>query len=111
MRTQVAVEAPVLGVELDQRLRVVNRRLDLRLAAHDARIRKQPLHIIVPVVRNQRRFESGKRLSDSVPFVIDHAPADSGLEHGPTERLEVTRQVLWSVPGRRLTIHLAPPYS
>ena len=35
---QVAVEAPVFGVEFDERLCVVDRRLYLRFAAHDPRI-------------------------------------------------------------------------
>ena len=79
---QVGAEPVVFGVELEQRLGVVDRRFDLGSAADDPRVREQSLDVVRSEVRDRTGVEARERVADAVPFGVDHAPAHPGLEDG-----------------------------
>jgi hypothetical protein len=108
-RSQVPVESPVLGVELEQCLRIIGRGLDFCPAAHHLRVCGQPGDIFRAVVGDGDRIEARKRLADAVPLGLDHAPAHPGLEHWPAQRLQVPGKPGRPVPWWWCAAHPALP--
>src|SRR5262249_27902131 len=99
----------MLGVELDQRLGVVDRRLDLCLAAYDLRVREQPGDVRWAVFGDGDGIEARERFADAFPFGVDHAPVHPCLKHWPGQRLQVPCKI-WGPPWwRRRAVHPDPP--
>src|SRR2546428_4544298 len=100
VRAEIPAEAAVLGIELDQRLRVVDRPLELRAVPDYAWISHQCIDVRRIEVRDDMRVEPGKRLSNALPLRIDHTPADSALEDRARDRLQVPGELTRSrTPG------------
>src|SRR5215472_1422131 len=99
----------MLGVELDQRLGVVDRRLNLCFAAHHPRVGQQPRDVRLAVSGDGDRIETRERFANSLPFGVDHAPVHPRLKHWPRQRLQVPRKICGPPSWRRRAVHLDPP--
>src|SRR5713101_3445481 len=91
--TEITAEAAVLGIELEQRLRVIDRPLELRSVPDHALVSHQSIDVRGIKVRHGMRLEPGKRLANALPLRIDHPPADPALEYRPRDRLKIPGQV------------------
>jgi hypothetical protein len=65
----------VLGIELEQRLRVVDRSFELGPVPNHARILHQPVDVGGVEGGDSCRTEAAKRVADAGPFRVDDAPA------------------------------------
>jgi hypothetical protein len=68
VRAQVLAKPAVLGVQLDHRLRVVDRRLDLGPTANHGGVDEEPLDVSGAEPGDGWRVELTERLPDPVPF-------------------------------------------
>ena len=101
-RKELAEAAVLLG-DVPNEARIGAHRHDLGAVADDVRV----LHPVVPeLVRLQRqwpRLEAGKRLLETRPFVLDHAPGKARAKHALGHFGE---NPVIAEPGERLRVGL-----
>ena len=71
---QVLREAAVLGLKIQVRARVGDRRLDLQPVADDARILQQPRQLALAEARDALGIKAGERLALALALVEDRRP-------------------------------------
>ena len=85
---QMRIEAAELRDDIGERLRILDRRIDLEPIADDAGIREQAGPFLRSILRDFRRVEVVQRLPVVVSFLEDGLPAQTRLGAFEDEELE-----------------------
>src|SRR5688572_25223877 len=95
----VFIERAKLISDCDERFSVLNRRRNLELVAHDARIREQLRDLSLVVTRDLLRIEVVEGEPVILPFVQDRRPAQASLRSFEDEHLEKMPIIMiWNAP-------------
>src|SRR5204862_2057878 len=84
----ISREAAELIDQLSKPARVVDRRLDLRPVANDARVAHQPFDVTRRESRDGGRIEAGERGAEVLTLAQDRQPAETGHEAFEADLLE-----------------------